>query len=119
MISSRRTLADVQDAADARGDAVAPDGEQGRAGKALLHHDGSFEHRIMLTINSHLHMRIFLGGLKSLFVQLLDENPSWNLGMGINERRYCGDCMTCFHGNPKRRLSKHQVHYWHDVDVEQ
>merc|ERR1712037_752494 len=56
-------------------------------GEALLHHDGSFEHRIMLTINSHLHMRIFLVGLKSLFVQLLDENPSTNLGMGINERR--------------------------------
>merc|ERR1719328_952883 len=38
---------DVQDAADARGDAVAPDGEQGGAGEAFIHHDGAFEHRLV------------------------------------------------------------------------
>ena len=47
LISTQRTPSDVQDAADARGDAVAPDGEQGGAGEALVHHDGAFEHRLI------------------------------------------------------------------------
>ena len=59
--------ADVQDAADARGDAAAPDGEQGGAGEALVHHDGALEHRLidqrlrMFVVSSPLKMRTFFG----------------------------------------------------------